>query len=83
MMKEWFVTSERTKGNKNAFMVYAEGPHQTRADAKEDKIRVNCMSNMDSTKIKYPPAWKKEGRVKTTLLAWTEDHPGAWEIVED
>ena len=38
-MKEWFVLAERTKGNQNALIMYAEGPRQTKEDRKEDKIR--------------------------------------------
>ena len=82
-MKEWFVLCERAKGNQNAFIMYAEGPNQTKEDRKEDKIRVSCMSNIDCTRIRYPPIWKDEGRVKTTLVAWKEDHTGAWELIED
>ena len=63
--------------------MYAEGEHQTKLDPKEEKVRVNCMSNRDCTKISFPAKWKHEGRVKTTLVAWTEDHRGAREIVED
>ena len=83
VMKEWFVENERKKGNKNQFLKYYEGPGQTRSDSKDEKIRVNCMSYRDTTKISYPRNWADEGRVKTTLVAWTEDHHGAWEMIED
>ena len=82
-MKECFVMNEREKGSQNAFLMYAEGPNHSKSDPKEDKIRVNCISNNDCTRIRYPPEWKDEGRVKTTLVAWTEDHTGAWELVGD
>ncbi len=52
-------------------------------DPKEDKIRVNCIQNCDCTRIKYPPKWKDETRVQTTLVAWDKNHTGAWELVED
>ena len=75
-MKGWFIELERLNGNQNMFLMYAEGPDMSGNYSKEDKIRVSCIQNCDSTRIKYPPKWNDENRVETTLVAWDDNHTG-------